>query len=70
MPDIVIHQAKGRTTAQKRAAVRAITKAVAAAYRCPAQQVVIFIQEYEPHHWAQGGVTGAEAARKKRRSRD
>jgi 4-oxalocrotonate tautomerase len=62
MPRVIIQARKGRTLAQKRGLVRALTDAVCANFDVRPDQVTIVIQEADEENYAKGGVLDVDRA--------
>lgn len=62
MPIVEVHVAEGRSVAQKRAMVAAVTEAVSNTMAAPVSAVRIIIHELTPENYAIGGVTIGEKA--------
>jgi 4-oxalocrotonate tautomerase len=60
MPLVQVSMRVGRTPEQKRRLVRALTDAMVDTVGVRRDRVTVIIQEVEPDHWANGGVTLAE----------
>lgn len=60
MPLIEIHLAAGRTAAQKRAMLAAVTDAVHVSIGAPVPSIRVFINEVNPAEFMAGGETLAE----------
>lgn len=68
MPIIQVHLLQGRSVAQKRRMVAAVTEALVASLDIPADSVRILIDEMHPEHFALAGVTDGERPIKARRA--
>ena len=55
MPVVTLKISKGRSLEQKRAAVRAVTDALATTLEVPPDWVIVFIEEFDAEEWAIGG---------------
>ncbi|KKC24312.1 MULTISPECIES: 2-hydroxymuconate tautomerase [Sphingomonadaceae] len=62
MPIVEVHIMEGRTVAQKRAMVAAVTEAVSTTMIAPASAVRVIIHELTPEHYGIGGTTVGEKA--------
>ncbi len=62
MPIIEVNMLEGRTTAQKRAMVAAITDGVVSTLGVPADSVRVIIREMHAEHFAVGGLSKAAVA--------
>jgi 4-oxalocrotonate tautomerase len=60
MPFVDVSLVHGRTPAQLRALVSALTDAVVSAIDAPRDSVRVVLREVPPTHWAAGDVTIAE----------
>lgn len=60
MPEIIVHAISGRTPAQKRALMLAITEAVATHFEVEAENVVVQIVESGADSKSRGGIPYAE----------
>jgi len=62
MPIVEVHIMEGRSVAQKRAMVAAVTEAVSTTMATPASAVRIIIHELVPEHYGIAGTTVGEKA--------
>jgi 4-oxalocrotonate tautomerase len=60
MPLVEVTLVEGRTPAQLRALISAVTEAVVVSVDAPKQNVRVVVREVPPTHWAAGDVTIAE----------
>jgi 4-oxalocrotonate tautomerase len=60
MPLIQVNLAAGRTDAQKRALLQAITDAVESSIGAPIDSIRVWINEFEPTEYMAGGVLLAD----------
>jgi 4-oxalocrotonate tautomerase len=60
MPLIQVNLAAGRTDAQKRALLQAITDAVESSIGAPVDSIRVWINEFEPTEYMAGGVMLAD----------
>jgi 4-oxalocrotonate tautomerase len=60
MPLVEVTLVEGRTPAQLRALITALTEAVVVSVDAPKQNVRVVVREVPPTHWAAGDVTIAE----------
>lgn len=60
MPEVVVHAVAGRSPAQKKALMQAITEAVVTHFDAPIDRVVVQIVESTPDSKARGGVPFSE----------
>lgn len=60
MPEIIVYALKGRSAAQKKALMRAITDVVAEHFGAPAAGIVVQIVEADADSKSKGGVPYAE----------
>lgn len=56
MPLIEIHLAKGRTDAQKKALLAAVTEAVHASIGAPVESIRVWVQEFAPTEYMAAGI--------------
>jgi 4-oxalocrotonate tautomerase len=63
MPLVEIHMATGRTDAQKRALLEAVTDAVHRAIGAPVESIRVWIHEFEPTAYMAGGELLSERRR-------
>ena len=63
MPMIEVTLVEGRTPAQLRALISALTKAAREAIDAPVASIRVVVREVPPTHWAAGDVTIAERNR-------
>ncbi len=62
MPLVEVTLVEGRTPAQLRALMSALTSAVVSTVDLPLESVRVVVREVPPTHWAAGDVTIAERA--------
>ncbi|API59686.1 hypothetical protein BSL82_10445 [Tardibacter chloracetimidivorans] len=60
MPIVEVHIMEGRSVAQKRAMVAAVTQAVSETMAAPLSAVRVIIHELVPEHYGIGGTTVGE----------
>ncbi len=60
MPEVIIYALSGRSPAQKKALMQAITEAVEQHFQVPAAGVVVQIVESSPDSKSKGGVPYSE----------
>jgi 4-oxalocrotonate tautomerase len=60
MPVVTIQMWEGRSLAQKRALVRAVTDAMVEHAEARPDGLHVVIQEYPKENWARGGVLGVD----------
>ena len=60
MPMIRVELLKGRSVAQKRAFVEAVTRETARILDCRPEVVDIVFVDIEPHDWANGGTLNSD----------
>ena len=60
MPMIEVTLVEGRTPAQLRALISALTNAASEAIDAPVANIRVVVREVPPTHWAAGDVTIAE----------
>lgn len=60
MPLVEVTLVEGRTPAQLRALITAVTEAVVVSVDAPKPNVRVVVREVPPTHWAAGDVTIAE----------
>ncbi|MBI2243528.1 MAG: tautomerase family protein [Nocardioides sp.] len=62
MPLVEVTVVEGRSPAQLRALMSALTSAVVSTIEAPLESVRVVVREVPPTHWAAGDVTIAERA--------
>lgn len=70
MPIIQVNMLEGRSTAEKRALVAALTDAVVESLRADPQSVRIMIHELAAEHYALAGTTAGDQPLAQRRGRN
>lgn len=70
MPIIQVHLLEGRSVAQKRGMIAAITNAVVNSLGVSPESVRILIDEMPPEHFALAGVSAGEKPLKSRKKTD
>jgi 4-oxalocrotonate tautomerase len=60
MPVVQIQMFEGRTIDQKRAMVRKVTDAICESIGCPADAVLIIVNDMKKHDYAEAGVLYAD----------
>jgi 4-oxalocrotonate tautomerase len=60
MPVVVVEMWEGRTIAQKRALVKAITEAMVTHAKTPPDHLHVIIHESPKQNWGRGGVLGTD----------
>lgn len=68
MPIIEVHLLEGRSVAQKRRMVAAVTEAIVESLGVAADSVRILIDEMPAEHFALGGITAGEQPLQSRKS--